>query len=171
MRPLPLIAFAFTIIAGFCFTACEDAGLLSHDKRKLKVYTIQVKRTDVDYFLQDMDCIKIPQNPCFCADTIQLDTTILTTFIKNCGDNGTAENIDVKTTIYPSSGIAIEMSSVPINPDTLAQDSASLFGFTSGPLHRAIDSIIFIIDYKWEGERTLRSDTTVSRIECSTGCD
>ena len=173
-----LSSVLFIMLIAFFFTQCsnnntpeakEHAPVIDDDdKKKLSVYTVDIKRTDVDLqaFIIHKDCEDIPEFPCYCVDTIPGDTSRILALMKNCGDNGTAENITINATLYPSARPAIELTALSINPSSLAQDSVHVIGFSTSTHFDLIDSLTFEVAWNWSGQRTTRRDTTVSKTPC-----
>lgn len=174
-----LSSVLFIMLIAFLFTQCNNSSapetkeqtpvVDNNDKKKLSVYTVDIKRTDVDLEALNVihkDCEEIPDFPCYCVDTIPGDTSRILALIKNCGDNGTAENISLNATLYPTSRPAIELTGLWFNPDSLQQDSVHLIGFSTSTHFDAIDSLTFEVAWNWAGERTTRRDTTVSKAPC-----
>jgi hypothetical protein len=159
--------FSFLIIAA-CLNSCSTpAPDLEGDPRKLSIYTVEVKRTDIDVEVLNMDCDSIPEDPCYCMVETRGDTSFITAHLKNCGEEGTAEQISVNTTVYPRGGNPVSFTSSPTNPGSLTQGSAATIAFAAQmPLSSQIDSAVFIVSWKWAGYRTIQKDTIASVAAC-----
>lgn len=166
--PFNFVALLVLFIGAFLLEGCTNPDL-EGDPRKLSIYRVDIKRTDIDFPIEEIDCSNIPTHPCYCLTDTTGGISYLKFYVKNCGDDGTADSIAITTKVY-SRGSATTLSAESSNPTSLAQDALGTFEFSTSSSLTSVDSVTFDLSWVWAGSGLSDTSHQSSLAPCTTNC-
>ena len=163
--PFGFTALLILFIGSFFLEGCTDPDL-EGDPRKLSIYRVDIKRTDVE--IEDILCRDIPADPCYCLTDTTGGTSYITVHVKNC-DESTADSISITSELH-AGGRSYALTPVSTT-STLAHDAGALFVYSTTASFTSVDSIVYDLQYwAWTGSSVLKSFDQTSFNACSTNC-